>query len=221
MSASTPTLSAAPRDRIGTHATRRLRNTGRLPAVIYGHKKDPVSVSIDEKETLGILRHGAHVVNLSIEGGNVETCLIKELQFGFLGDNVIHIDFARVDLSEEVEVKVHIKFVGEPAGAKKPGMILSHDLTELEVLCTVANIPEEIIIDLSKMEETLTVEELPLPEGIRAAMPGDTVVARLSELRGGDEETGEAEEVVAEGSEPEVIAETKRAEKAAADDDKD
>lgn len=221
MSGPTPTLTASTRDRVGTHSARRLRNKGRLPAVIYGHKQDPVAVSIDEKETLGLLRHGAHVVNLAIEGGKQETCLIKELQFGYLGDNVIHVDFARVDLSEEVEVKVHIKFIGEPAGAKKPGMILSHDLTELEVICTVANIPEEIIVDLTNMEESYTVEELKLPEGIRAASPADAVVARLSQLRGEDEETGEAGEVSGEGSEPEVIAETKRAEKAAAEEDKD
>jgi len=212
MAGQTPTLSAAPRDRVGTHSARRLRKKGRLPAVIYGHKKDPVSVSIDEKETLGILRHGSHVVNLSVEGGKVETCLIKELQFGYLGDNVIHVDFARVDLNEEVEVHVHIRFVGEPAVAKKPGNVLSHDLTELEVVCAVSAIPGEIVADISEMTDTFTVEELKLPEGVRAVTSADAVIARISQVREEEDETGEAEEVTGESQEPEVITEAKREE---------
>lgn len=214
MAGQTPTLSATPRDHVGTQSARRLRNKGRLPAVIYGHKQDPVAVSVDEKETIGLLRDGAHVVNLNIDG-STETCLIKELQFGYLGDNVIHVDFARVDLNEEVEVQVHLKFIGEPAAAKKPGNILSHDMTELEVICAVSNIPEEIVVDLSNLEDSFTVADLLLPEGVRSAEPEDTVIARISQLRGLEEETGEAEEVTAEGAEPEVITETKRAEKAA------
>ncbi len=221
MAGPTPTLAAQPRERIGSHASKRLRSKGRLPAVIYGHKQDPVSISVDEKEALTLLRDGAHVVNLAV-GQATETCLIKELQFGYLGDNVIHIDFARVDLNEEVEVKVHLKYIGEPAAAKKPGMILSHDVTELEVVCTVSNIPEEIVVDLSNLEEVFTVADLKLPENVRAAVDEDTVLARISQLRGEEEGVGEAGEVAAEGSEPEVITETKRAEKAAAESaDKD
>lgn len=211
MASQTPTLSATPRERVGTHTARRLRSKGRLPAVIYGHKQDPVAVSVDEKETVQLLRDGYHVVNLSVDG-NVETCLFKELQFGYLGDNVIHVDFARVDLNEEVTVHVHIHFTGEPAAAKKPGNILSHDMTELEVVCAVSAIPEEVTADLSKMAEYFTVEDLGLPEGVRATASPDSVIARISQVREVEEETGEAEEVAVESQEPELIAEGKRAE---------
>ncbi len=107
-------------------------------------------VSVDDKEMLRHLRHGAHVLNLDIEGSGSETCLVKDLQFGYLGDDVIHVDFARVDLDEEVTVNVHLHFVGESEAARKPGSILSHDLTELEVICKVNAIPEEIRVDLSE-----------------------------------------------------------------------
>ena len=95
----TPTISATSRERTGTRYSQRLRKQGRLPAVIYGHKKTPISVSVDEKEILTLLHSGAHVLEVKVEGGSKETCLVKDLQFGYLGDNVIHVDFARVTTS--------------------------------------------------------------------------------------------------------------------------
>ena len=104
MAHETPTINATTRDQLGTRYSKRLRKTGRLPGVIYGHKANPVAISVDEKETLTVLKKGAHVINVAIDGKQPETCLIKDLQFGYLGDNVIHVDFARVDLNEEVAV---------------------------------------------------------------------------------------------------------------------
>ena len=69
MSNDTPTITAQPREHTGTRFSRRLRESGRLPAVIYGHKTDPVSISVDEKEVLTHLRHGSHVINVEVEGG--------------------------------------------------------------------------------------------------------------------------------------------------------
>lgn len=207
----TPTLTAQRRDRFGSRYSQRLRKSGRLPCVIYGHKSDPVSVSVDAKETLGVLRHGAHVVNVTIDGGAAETCLIKELQFGFLGDDVIHIDFARVDLNEEVEVKVHLRFVGHPDAAKKPGAVLSHPMTDLEVICKVMDIPAEIKVDISKMEEMVEVKDIALPPGVRTEVDPETIVAQITFVA--EEVTApEAAEVAEGGAEPEVITEKKPAE---------
>ena len=102
----TPTITAQTRDRVGGRYAERLRSAGRLPGVIYGHKIAPVSVSVDAKEILTLIQHGAHAMYLDIEGGSKETCLVKDLQYGYLGDDVIHVDFARVDLNEEVNVHV-------------------------------------------------------------------------------------------------------------------
>ena len=206
----TPSITATTRERTGSRYAQRLRKQGRLPAVIYGHETDPVSISVDEKEMLIHLKHGTHVLSLNVEGGSKETCLVKELQFGYLGDNVIHVDFARVDLDEEVNVHVHLNFVGEPASARKTGAILSHDLTELEVVCRVNEIPVEIKVDLNLMEEAtvLTVSQVPLPPGLRATTNPGTPVAHISFVHK-EEAVGEEVEVVPGAEEPEVITEAK------------
>jgi ribosomal protein L25 (general stress protein Ctc) len=97
-----PTINAAKRERLGSRYAQRLRKTGHLPAVIYGHGNDPVSVSIEEKATLAYLHRGQHVFNVAVDGAATETCLVKDLQFGFLGDDVIHIDLARVNVCDTI-----------------------------------------------------------------------------------------------------------------------
>ena len=211
----TPTITAAARDRVGSRYAQRLRKQGKLPGVIYGHKTEPVHISVDEKETLALLRHGAHVINVSLQGHEAETCLVKDLQFGYLGDDVIHIDFARVDLNEEVEVNVHLRFVGYPEAAKKPGAILAHPMNQLEVVCKVSDIPGEIKVDISKMEDVFTVSDVQLPEGVRTNVDPDQIVAQISFVAEEVAAAPEAAEVEA-AVEPEVITEKK--EEAAAEE---
>jgi large subunit ribosomal protein L25 len=208
MAHQTPTIKATPRERVGSRYAQRLRKLGLLPGVIYGHKANPQPISVNEKETLNALKHGAHVVNVAVEGQQPETCLVKDLQFGYLGDNVIHIDFARVDLNEEVSVNVQLKFVGTPEAAKKPGAIMTHPMTQLEVICKVAEIPDEIKVDISKMEEVLTVGEIQLPPGVRTKVSPYLLVAQITTVL---EEVAVAPEAaeVAVVAEPEVITEKK------------
>ena len=210
MAHETPTITAQTRERTGTRFSQRLRKAGRLPAVIYGHKSDPVSISLDEKEILLHLHHGSHVVNVTIEGGKTETCLVKELQFGYLGDNIIHLDLARVDLDEEVHVQVHLNFIGKSTEAQKVGAIVSHPITELEVICKVSAIPGEIKVDSSKMEGTIfTVGDIELPSSVRTEVKPDTPILTISFIHE-EEAVGEEVEVAAETtSEPEVITENK------------
>jgi len=204
MSHETPTIQASLRDRLGSRYAQRLRREGRLPAVIYGHKSDPVAVHVDEKETLRHLHLGSHVMKIEIDGHPPETCLVKDLQFGYLGDNVIHLDLTRVDLDEEVNVSVHLHFVGTPEAARKPGTIVHHDLTELPVVCRVRDIPEEIKLDLSSMEESIAANEIKLPEGVRLDIDPETSIARIETVL--DTEEGEAADVDG-ASQPEVISE--------------
>ncbi len=201
----TPTIEAQKRDRMGTRYARRLRQTGRLPAVLYGHKAEPLHLHVDEKQVITHLRHGAHLLSLEVAGEQAQTCLVKDLQYGFLGDNVVHVDFTRVDIDEEVRVQVALHFVGTPALAAKTGAILSHDLNSLEVICRAGNIPEGIRVDLSRLGTVsmLTVGELALPPGVRTAVHPSTLVAHVMMVE--EEVTvGEAAEVVTT-AEPEVI----------------
>lgn len=207
----TPKIQVMPREKVGSIYARRLRSQGRLPAVIYGHKQDPVSVSVDEKEILTLLHHGAHVLTLDVQGAKPETCLVKDLQFGYLGDNVIHLEFARVNLEEEVTVRVHLTFVGEPKAATQTGAIVTHDMTDLEVACRVDAIPEEIRVDLNAMGEDmlLTVAGLSLPPGVRAIAEPETPVTHVSFVKREEEAVGEEAEVAPDAAEPEVITEAK------------
>ena len=194
MSHETPTLAAERRERLGSKYSQRLRKAGRMPAVVYGHGAEPVSISVDAKETLTHLHHGIHVFNLAIEGAGEETCLVKDLQFGYLGDNVIHIDFTRVNLDEKVKLNVTIDFHGAPKAGAKPGHIVVHDLAELEIECAVRNIPEAIRVDLDGFDEIVHVSDLPMPEGVVATTPGDTLVLHVQAPKGGAGADGESEE---------------------------
>lgn len=209
MSHETPTIVAQPRERTGSRYSQRLRKEGRLPAVMYGHKIDPVSISVNEIELLDIVKQGMHVMNIDL-AGNTQTCLVKDLQFGYLGDNVIHVDFARVNLDEEVTVNVHIKFIGKPVGAEKPGAVVTHDMTELEVICKVNAIPDEIRVDQSNMTDMLTIADIKLPAGVRSAAPLDTPIAHIGFVH--EEGDGEAGAVEGAGPEPEVIGAKEREE---------
>ena len=211
----TPTITAQRRDRTGSRYAQRLRQTGRLPAVIYGHKTGPVSISVDEKEILHLIQRGAHVMKLAIEDGKTETCLVKDLQYGYLGDNVIHLDFARVNLKEEVTVNVHMAYVGTPEEAHHAGAILHHDRTELGVRCKVSEIPEEIKVDLSKMKGLhFMAGGVELPPGLSLAEDPDTIIASITYVKR-QVEVGEEAEVEAEAAEPEVITEAKAEEEEA------
>lgn len=195
MSHQTPTLQASLRTHHGSRHARRIRAAGKLPAVIYGHGEAPLSVSLDAKETLRYLHQGIHVFTVRTDGGE-QTVLVKDLQFGYLGDNVIHLDMARVNLDEEVVVRVHLEFRGAPAAAAKAGVVLTHTLTEIEVSCKVRDIPESIRVDLDRMSgEAFLVGEIALPQGVRAVTEAEVPVAHLefvAEVGGGEAALPEA-----------------------------
>jgi large subunit ribosomal protein L25 len=203
MSKETPTLAASTRERTGSRYARRLRAAGQLPAVLYGHGMDPISIAINEIEIIRHLTEGAHVFELDIEGRK-ETCLVKDLQFGWLGDNVVHIDLTKVDLDEMVTVNVKLIFKGTPKGASQAGAVLTQDLTELEVSCKVRDIPEEVIVQMDEMEESFNVGELELPSEIKAVAPPETVVCHIV-FKAEEEEETDAEDGAegADGAAPE------------------
>jgi large subunit ribosomal protein L25 len=203
MSKETPTLVATKRDRLGSRYAKRLRSAGQLPANLYGHGTEPVAIAVNERDVLYALKHGAHVINLKFEDGATDTVLVKDLQFGYLGDNVIHLDLARVNLDEQVTIKVHLTFVGTPEAAKRPGAIVVHDMPEIEVRCKVRDIPEEIKVDLSSMGDVLTVGDLKLAANLEAASDPEAIVCRIQVMK---EEEVAAEAATAEGkAEPEVL----------------
>ena len=204
MSKETPVLVAKKRDKLGTRYTRRLRAAGELPANLYGHGSEPLPISLNEHATLYALKKGAHVLALKFEDGATDTVLVKDLQFGYLGDNVIHMDLARVNLDEVVTVKVHLSFIGQPEAAKKPGAIIVYDMPDIEVSCKVRDIPEEIKTDLSQLAgEALTVGMPKLPAGVTPVAGKDETILRIQIMK---EEAAAGEAAApAAGAAPEVL----------------
>jgi large subunit ribosomal protein L25 len=204
MSKETPVLVAKKRDKLGTRYTRRLRAAGELPANLYGHGSEPMAISLNEHETIYALKKGAHVLALKFESGETDTVLVKDLQFGYLGDNVIHMDLARVNLDEVVTVKVHLSFIGQPEAAKKPGAIIVYDMPDIEVSCKVRDIPEEIKTDLSQLAgESLTVGMLKLPAGVTPVAGKEETILRIQIMK---EEAAAGEAAApAAGAAPEVL----------------
>ncbi|MEX0655417.1 MAG: 50S ribosomal protein L25 [Phycisphaeraceae bacterium] len=196
-----PKVEARLRDRVGTRYAARLRKEGALPAVIYGHKQDPQSVAVDYRQFSDLLDDNAHLVEIHLDG-KTEPCLIKDVQWDHLGVKLVHVDLARVDLTEEVEVEVELELTGEPKALEQAGAILDHPLQSIEIACRADAIPEIIKHDISELAvgDAVTVADLKLPAGVRAVTDAETVIAHIQVM----EELSEEEEEAAE-AEPEVI----------------
>lgn len=199
-------LTAEPREKLGTRATRRLRNVGKLPAIVYGHGEEPVSVAVGSKSFLESLDKGAHLFELGI-GTKKETVLLKDVQFDYLGTNIIHADFARVDLNERVTVTIGIELKGTPIGEKDGGK-LQQTLSEVEIEALVTEIPDAIHHDVSnlKLDEALHVRELTVPAGVTILTDEETVVAVVHAIL---EEVVEPAVEAVTAAEPELIRKEK------------
>ncbi len=198
-----PVVKVELREKLGTTYARRLRKSGRLPATIYGKGSDPVSVSVDEREFVTHLTAGNHVIELDNGDGSPATVLVKDLQFGYLGDNLIHVDFARVDLKQVVTIKMTLDIVGQPANASAAGAVLEVPRPEIEIECMVKDIPESIRVDLSTVEDVFTIGDLELPDGVKAVLDPERHIAHVTIVAEADET-----EAIEDGEEltPEVIS---------------
>ena len=161
----------------------------------------------DLPERFSVLHRGVRLLDIDVQGKN-ETCLVKAIQFDFLGDDIIHVDLTRVDLSERVTVSVPISLIGQEqcVALQSSGTLLEHPLSDLEVICRADAIPTGIEVDISglTLEKPMTVADLKLPEGVEAGTDGDTMVAILTQVT--EEEIEELAEVpVAASNEPEVL----------------
>lgn len=156
----------------GKGASRRLRHAGKVPAVVYGADKDPVSVSVDHNQFIRHLAEEAfyaHILTLVIDGKK-DQVVLKDLQRHPANDNkIIHADFLRVDAKHEMTMTVPVHFVGEEnAPGVKAGGLVSHLISEVEVSCLPQDLPEYIEADISglEMDASIHLTELALPKGV-------------------------------------------------------
>ena len=161
------TLKATPRTNSGSRAAIKLRKQGLVPAVVYGHKLDNAQVAVNAEELDRAIRvQHARVLELEIDG-KAETVLIRELQWDYLGKQMIHVDFERKDRAELVRVTVPVELRNAPKATG--GGVLDQPLHTLHVECPLGSIPEAIRIDLTNLTlgSPIHVKELKLPEGVK------------------------------------------------------
>lgn len=195
------TLSAETRERAGKGASRAMRREGRVPAVIYGDKQQPLSIHLEEKALARALSTG-HFMNSVVMidvGGNQSRTLPKDVQFHPVTDRPLHVDFFRISEHSQVRVQVPVHFGNEDdsPGLSRGGVlnVVRHDL---ELMCDAASIPEEIMIDLTGLEigDSIHISSVKLPEGSVSAIDDrDFTIATIvapSALKQTD--SGEAEE---------------------------
>jgi len=194
-------LTVEVRDVHGKRRVRRMRNSGAVPAVLYGHGQETVSLAVPAKELDAIVRHGGRMVSLT--GGVSESALIRELQWDTWGQQILHVDFARISEHERIEVQLTVELRGEAPGVKDGG-VLDHQVHELTIECEAGSIPEKISVNINSLEldGSILVSDLELPGGAKAIGSAETIIVQcLAPVIVEEEKEGES---VAE-AEPEVI----------------
>ena len=173
-------LTAQKRTELGKGPARRLRAAGSAPAVIYGHGKDSVALSVDIREVTPFVHHTG-LLKLKIEGrSRAVTAVIKDIQFDVLKGSVRHLDFQEVRADEIITATVSVETHGTAAGQAHGGM-LEQVLHSLDIKCAANRLPEVFDIDVSGLEidDSVCVRDIELPEGAVADLDGDQVVVMV------------------------------------------
>jgi large subunit ribosomal protein L25 len=199
-------LKAEIREQTGSGHAAKVRKGGRIPAVVYGHKQEPMAISLDAHNLVEGLHHGHRVVDVQI-GKKQEKMIIKDLQYDHLGRDIIHVDLMRVDVAETIKVTVPIELKGVARGTHEGGVIEVHT-DHLEVECKVTDIPKSIVINVKEigLGDTLHASDIELPSEVKLVSAPSTLLVTCSLVAvAKSTEELEAEMPVA----PEVIGEVK------------
>ncbi|MFS8064341.1 MAG: 50S ribosomal protein L25/general stress protein Ctc [Luteimonas sp.] len=207
-------ISAAGRKDEGKGASRRLRHAAQIPAIVYGGHADPVSIQLEHEKTWQASQNEwfySSILSLDVDG-QVEKVLLRDMQRHPFKQQIMHLDFQRVNENEAIRVAVPLHFLNEdasPAG-KAADVVISHELTELEVSCLPKHLPEFIEVELGAMEvgDTIHFSDIKFPEGVEPTLKVDdehnpTVVSARHVKE-------EVEEAPAEGEDVGVVSATKQ-----------
>ncbi|HRN75054.1 50S ribosomal protein L25/general stress protein Ctc [Ottowia sp.] len=166
------------RKKQGTGASRRLRNAGKVPGIVYGGHGEPQLIELDHNALWQAVKKEAFhssVLDMNL-GGKVSKVLLRDLQVHPFRQQILHIDFQRVSAKEKITIKVPLHYSGEEesTAVKIDKCLVSQILTELEVSCLPADLPESISVDLSKLQkgDTLTLADITLPEHVEPVLRG-------------------------------------------------
>lgn len=198
-------ISADKRTLQGKGASRRLRGSGKVPAIIYGGEQEPQSIEMDHNDLFHKLKleaFHASILSLSV-AGKAEQVLLRDIQMHPFKQQVLHVDFQRVDKNKKIHMKVPLHFINaeNSPGVKTSGGIVTHILTEVDISCLPKDLPEFITVDLAELTagHTLHLSDLVLPKGVEILslvkgdnLPVATIVIPRSALSDEAAEIGRA-----------------------------
>lgn len=197
----------------GKNEARRLRVSGKIPAVIYGAFKEPVPVAVNPKDITRIMRSKSghnSIFDVEVEGGERTPVILADEQFDPVKGHLLHVDLRRIDLTRKLRVSIPIHTSGEAKGVKQQGGILDVVTRSIEIECVPDDIPNDYEVNVTELMigGTIRVNDLPVKTGVRILTPGEAVVAHV---------VGQKEEAAAtDAKEPEVVKKGKKEEPAAA-----
>jgi large subunit ribosomal protein L25 len=212
------TLNVKVRGETGTSRMRRLRYTGVVPAILYGHGEANVNLAVPHKELMAAVRHGGKLV--SLKGDVSDSALIRQVQWDVYSKEIIHLDLMRVDITELVNTTVRLELKGTAAGAAEGG-VLQFITHEIEIECPAGSIPDKIVVSVLdlKLNAAIHVSEVKLPEGAKLITHGEDVVVQCVTPRTEEEAPAPGAEG-ATGVEPELIKKEKTEEEEAEEKEK-
>ena len=203
-----------PRQPKGTTGARRLRRQGLVPAVVYGHGEETLSISLPRAELVNAIRHGVRVIDLRA-GNKEEKALIKDVQWDHLGKELLHVDFARVSMDERIVVSVPLELRGTAPGVNAGG-VLDQPIHSVSVECLAISIPESIRVNIHELQIDMAiyVRDLVLPPDVKVMTDPDAIVVHVTAPVAEPEPTAAAAEAPT-AAEPEVIGRPKAEEEEA------
>ena len=207
MGIATETLHGTKRETKGTRACRLLRREGKVPAVLYGRKKDAVPFQVLAEELAEALRQHTRMFELQLDEIK-DTVLLKDVQYDSFGDNIVHVDFVRIAMDEAVTLEVPILLKGHP---KVEHAVLEQTLAIVKIECLPKDIPEAVILQVAdiQLNETRTVKDITLPAGVKILTAPEVIVAAMKAIKEEVAAAPGAAPVVAAGVEPELIRKEK------------
>jgi large subunit ribosomal protein L25 len=224
------TVAAEVRASRGKNEARRTRRAGQIPAVVYGAFQDPVSIAVNPREILKIVRSTTGyntIFTLAIQDGENTPVMVVDHQVDPVKNTLLHADFKRIDLTKRIRVSIPVSTEGEPAGVKVQGGLLEIITRAIEIECLPDDIPEHFVIDVRELMigQSKRASDVPLSGSMKLTSAPETVIAHIVTLK------VEAEPAAAEAAaplagapaagEPEVIKKGKKEEDAAAEKDKE
>ncbi|MDR3717928.1 MAG: 50S ribosomal protein L25 [Bryobacteraceae bacterium] len=210
------TIAAELRSSRGKNEARRLRVQKQIPAVVYGIGKDPVAISVSPKDIVKILNSatgGNTIFTLDIADAEKAPVMLKDWQNHPLKENLLHVDFLRIDLSKRLRVKVRVLNIGDPRGVKEQGGVYEIITREIEIECLPEEIPDDFRVDVTEFRigSSLRAADVPLTGSMKLVSAPDQLISHVVAPAKEVEETP-AEGVAATAAEPEVVKKGKKEE---------